>query len=77
MRLLWGEAQSGVESQLAVQARLACSHAAVLALRLDAVRRRRLFQVRAPLTVANTPCTAPLLRPPRAATAYSDPAKSP
>lgn len=45
MRLLWAEAQGGVESQLAVQARLACSQAALLALKLDAVRKRRLLQV--------------------------------
>eukprot|EP00892_Ulva_mutabilis_P002521 jgi/Ulvmu1/1226/UM109_0024.1 len=44
VRLLCAEAQGGVESQLAVQARLACSQACLLALKLDAVRKRRIFQ---------------------------------
>lgn len=57
-RLLWAEAQGGVESQLALQARLACSQAALLALKLDAVRKRRLFQVRPHQTHPGDPPSA-------------------
>lgn len=48
VRLLWQGAAEGVETQPAVLERQACMQAALLALKLDAVRGKKHLQVRKP-----------------------------